>query len=74
MVGGGLAGLISAIGLAEKGIGVTLIEKKSYPFHRVCGEYISNEVLPYLQSLNINVFELQPSRISRSWPQTQKTR
>ena len=26
-----------------------LLEKKSYPFHRVCGEYISNEVLEFLK-------------------------
>jgi flavin-dependent dehydrogenase len=26
-----------------------VIEKKSYPLHRVCGEYISNEALPFLK-------------------------
>lgn len=30
-----------------------LFERKKYPFHRVCGEYISNEVVPFLNSLNI---------------------
>src|SRR5688572_23149546 len=64
VVGGGLAGLVSAIDLAGKGVGVTLIEKKTYPFHRVCGEYISNEVLPYFQSLGINVQVLQPAQIT----------
>ncbi|GHM98927.1 FAD-dependent oxidoreductase [Cytophagales bacterium WSM2-2] len=49
IVGGGLAGLISSTLLARKGIEVTLIEKKEYPFHRVCGEYISNEALPFLK-------------------------
>jgi flavin-dependent dehydrogenase len=53
IVGGGLAGLVSGILLARKGIGVTLIEKKIYPFHRVCGEYVSNETLPFLQSQNL---------------------
>lgn len=48
IVGGGLAGLISSILLAKAGFNVTLIEKKKYPFHRVCGEYISNEVVPFL--------------------------
>lgn len=65
VIGGGLAGLISAIGLAQNGIGVTLIEKKQYPFHRVCGEYISNEVLPYLQHLQLELSGLQPARINR---------
>ena len=48
IVGGGLAGLTSALHLTQSGLGVTLIEKNPYPRHKVCGEYISNEVLPYL--------------------------
>lgn len=51
VAGGGLAGLVAANHLLEYGIEVILIEKKKYPFHRVCGEYISNEVIPYLKSL-----------------------
>lgn len=50
VVGGGLAGLISSIELAQSGYLVTLFEKKKYPFHRVCGEYISNEVAPYFSA------------------------
>ncbi|MBK6266691.1 NAD(P)/FAD-dependent oxidoreductase [Marivirga sp. S37H4] len=53
IVGGGLAGLIAAITLARNGVEATLIEKKHYPFHRVCGEYISNEVVPFLQRMDI---------------------
>lgn len=49
VIGGGLAGLISSILLARNGEKVILIEKKTYPFHRVCGEYISNEVLDFLK-------------------------
>ena len=64
IIGGGLAGLTSAINLARTGISVTLIEKKAYPFHRVCGEYISNEVLPYLCWLGIDISTLKPARIS----------
>jgi menaquinone-9 beta-reductase len=65
VIGGGLAGLTSAIALAGEGLPVTLIEKKSYPFHRVCGEYVSNEVLPYLQSIGADPAPLQPAAISR---------
>jgi len=65
IVGGGLAGLTNAILLQKNGYQVRLIEKKKYPFHRVCGEYISNEVLPFLNSLNIGISELGPSRINR---------
>lgn len=65
IIGGGLAGLTSAIGLAGAGLEVTLIEKKTYPFHRVCGEYISNEVLPFLAGLDVRVDSLNPAQISR---------
>ncbi len=65
VIGGGLAGLISAHQLASAGLDVLLVEKKSYPFHRVCGEYISNEVLPFLNANNLFPEELAPVQISR---------
>jgi flavin-dependent dehydrogenase len=46
-----LAGLSLAILLARQGREVILWEKSSYPFHRVCGEYISKESLPFLKEL-----------------------
>ncbi|WP_298539895.1 NAD(P)/FAD-dependent oxidoreductase [uncultured Aquimarina sp.] len=64
IIGGGLAGLTSAIHLAKAQISVTLIEKDIYPKHKVCGEYISNEVLSYLDFLEINMSELKPVKIS----------
>lgn len=65
IIGGGLAGLCNAIQLNRAGLQVTIIEKKSYPFHRVCGEYISNEVLPFFKELGIDIDSLNPSRINR---------
>ena len=65
IIGGGLAGLTSAIHLSKFGLNVTLIEKNEYPKHKVCGEYISNEVLPYLQWLDLEIFDLKPSHISK---------
>jgi menaquinone-9 beta-reductase len=65
IVGGGLAGLVSSILLARKGVDVTLIEKKQYPFHRVCGEYISNEVVPFLKSENLFPDKFSPAAITR---------
>jgi flavin-dependent dehydrogenase len=52
IIGGGLGGLITSILLARNGFNVRLIEKKEYPFHRVCGEYVSNEVAPFLKSID----------------------
>ncbi len=65
IVGGGLAGLVNSILLNRAGLEVLLIEKKSYPFHRVCGEYISNEVIPFLESHGLFPEALNPSRISQ---------
>jgi flavin-dependent dehydrogenase len=65
VIGGGLAGLITAIYLAQNGLQVVLFEKKAFPFHKVCGEYISNEVLPFLGQLGLNINHLEPARISR---------
>lgn len=65
IIGGGLAGCISAIHLAKKGLKVLLIEKKIYPFHKFCGEYLSQEVLPYLNSLGIFPLALGATEITR---------
>lgn len=65
IVGGGLAGLVSAIHLSQAGKAVMVIEKDSYPHHKVCGEYISNEVLPYLIALGADPAVLNPTRISK---------
>jgi flavin-dependent dehydrogenase len=65
IVGGGLAGLASGIHLAQKGVSVTLIEKETYPKHKVCGEYISNEILPYLNWLGVDISSLNPVKIDR---------
>jgi flavin-dependent dehydrogenase len=65
IAGGGLAGLVTAICLARKGIFCTVVEKKSYPFHRVCGEYISHEVVPFLRSQDLYPSQFNPPQISR---------
>ena len=63
IIGGGLAGLCNAIHLSKFGTKVLLIEKNEYPKHKVCGEYISNEVLPYLQYLEIDPFRFGAVKI-----------
>ena len=65
IIGGGLAGLTAALHLQQAGIEVILIEKDTYPHHKVCGEYISNEVLPYLKWLDADPAVLHPSVISK---------
>lgn len=53
IIGGGLAGLSGSIQLAKLGFKALVIEKRTYPFQRVCGEYISNEVRPFLGSIGV---------------------
>lgn len=65
VIGGGLAGLTTAILLNRQRLSVYLIEKKKYPFHRVCGEYISNEVRNFLEINHIFPNELKPSTITK---------
>lgn len=68
IVGGGLAGLTSAILLKRAGYQVVLFEKYEYPFHRVCGEYISNEVRPILEDiLDGSLADFDVSSISELW-------
>lgn len=65
IVGGGLAGLTAALHLLKYGYTVTVFEKNGFPKHKVCGEYISNEVVPYLQSLQLDLESLEPKHIDR---------
>ena len=74
IVGGGLAGLSSAIHLSKQELRVLVIEKNSYPKHKVCGEYISNEVLPYLNFLGIDVFKLGAKKIDKFQLSTTKNK
>jgi flavin-dependent dehydrogenase len=51
--------------LTRKSKKVLLIEKKSYPHHRVCGEYVSNEVLDFLKSMGFDPFKYGAMPITR---------
>ena len=55
IIGGGLAGLTAALHLSREQYSILVIEKQPYPNHKVCGEYLSNEIKPYLQSLGITL-------------------
>ncbi|HUZ61712.1 MAG TPA: NAD(P)/FAD-dependent oxidoreductase [Hanamia sp.] len=58
IIGGGLAGLSLSILLAHRGYRTILFEKEKYPFHKVCGEYISLESWSFLESLGLNLSQL----------------
>src|SRR5712675_2148016 len=53
IVGGGLAGLALSIQAAKAGYKTILFEKETYPFHKVCGEYISLESWNFLEELGL---------------------
>jgi len=48
IIGGGIAGLTLSIDLRKRGHHILVIEKGTYPRHKVCGEYISMESYNYL--------------------------
>lgn len=65
IIGGGLAGLALSIQLARKGYKVIVFEKEQYPFHRVCGEYISLESWDFLNELGIDLAAMDVSSITK---------
>ncbi len=55
-IGGGPAGCAFAIELARKGMSVLLIEKSNGPHHKVCGDFLSQDTISFLRSLEFDVF------------------
>ena len=58
IVGGGLAGGLSAIHLARRGFKVVVFEKEEQAVEKVCGELLSYESLPLLREVGIDPLEL----------------
>lgn len=65
VTGGGLAGLANAILVAREGYRVALFEKEIYPFHKVCGEYMSLESRELLMSIGVPLDEWQLPMIGK---------
>src|SRR5829696_2649368 len=64
IIGGGLAGLAASIQLSRKGYSIILFEKETYPYHKVCGEYISFESWDFLTSLGLQLQDLRLPKIN----------
>lgn len=64
VVGGGLAGSTAACRLARLGKNVLVIEKEAGAHHKVCGEFLSPETLPYLQDIGVDVNSLGASLVT----------
>jgi menaquinone-9 beta-reductase len=64
VIGGGLAGLTLAIQLQSAGVDTILFEKEQYPFHKVCGEYISMESWNFLEELGVPLSGMSLPRIT----------
>jgi flavin-dependent dehydrogenase len=58
VIGGGLAGLALSIQAARAGYKTILFEKEKYPFHKVCGEYISFEAWDFLEELGLPLSQM----------------
>ena len=65
IIGGGLAGLALSIQLANKGYSVALFEKEQYPFHKVCGEYISMESWDFIEGLGLPLSQMNLPKIDK---------
>src|ERR1700751_3471790 len=65
VIGGGPAGPMLALRLAASGREVILLEKKREPHHKVCGEFLSEEAIGYLERIGINPLALGAQIIDR---------
>src|SRR6476469_2347436 len=65
IAGGGLGGLALSIQCARAGYRTVLFEREKYPFHKVCGEYISLESWNFLEELGLPLSDMQLSSITR---------
>ena len=68
IIGGGLAGLNLSILLQRLGHSVILFEKETYPFHKVCGEYISLESWHFLANeIGVPLENIKVPIINKLW-------
>lgn len=53
VLGAGPAGSATAIALANAGFEVLLVDKKTFPRHKPCGEFLSPQCVPFLDELGL---------------------
>ena len=58
VIGGGPAGSMLAMRLADAGRPVTLLEKERTAHHKVCGEFLSHEAVMYLRQVGLDPCEI----------------
>jgi hypothetical protein len=68
IVGGGPSGSAAAIAALSEARSVHIFEKSRFPRHKVCGEFLSPEIAPILESLGIwqEFLRLRPVPIRKS--------
>lgn len=68
IIGAGIAGNALAKSLADRGWETVLFERKPFPRHKVCGEFLSPESVSMLNALDVSklIESLQPSRMDRT--------
>lgn len=65
VIGGGPAGTMASIRLAEVGRPVALIERERADHHKVCGEFLSQEAVAYLHRAGVSPIDLGAVPICR---------
>ena len=63
IIGGGLAGAMTALRLAAAGREVVLLEKEPHSHHKVCGEFLSPEAVEYLLQAGVDPLGLGAASI-----------
>ena len=53
VIGAGPAGSATALQLAQAGFRVTMVDRREFPRHKPCGEFLSPECVPYLDQLGL---------------------
>jgi flavin-dependent dehydrogenase len=68
IIGAGVAGSSLAAALASRGWDVVLLERRQFPYHKVCGEFLSPESQASLRALGLydTVAALEPSPMTHA--------